>query len=335
MASKTGSIKLPVAVKTQGESQRDTIINIVPGSELGSANKFRWLVRPILPVGLTIVAGDRGSGKTALCMDAAVGVAGGSTILGRFAAEEPGKVLYISPGAGLASIKTRLDLLEASKKAIRNLDFITREDRPGFLLGEGERMLRRTLKGGGYRLLVFDTLVPLVSDGTRAVTDLCFGYAEALLLRRLADDFGIAIFASIHTGKYWGKWPGDFRLEKVIDSDFSGLMDTCIVIQRIRNRRAGFFHLTSKSTKSLTFRALFDSGKWKYLRDYQELTPKELMLLNYLKTGSYMTDDLADFLGTGYEAAERQVLKLCDKGYAYFHMDEGWAVVPHGLTKTD
>lgn len=156
-----------------------------------------WVVRGLLPVGLTLLAGRPKVGKSWLGLQLAQAVATGGMFLG--AQVDVGSVLYLAledPPRRLAE-RARLQGWVALRASC---DFVTvgglRDI--GFLNKGGSRELVALVAANGYRLLIIDTLSRAISGDLNDAREMTQALAP---LQAMAHEYGCAVVLVDHFNK--------------------------------------------------------------------------------------------------------------------------------------
>lgn len=163
---------------------------------LADPNTEEWLLRDHLPVGgLVVLAGEGGSGKGWIALSMAEAVASGESWLGRFAAQEAGRVVYVDAERGRRRTHSRLrDIAAATGRAAPDVVFVFR---PATLDGAHIRALLRRERPA---LLVIDSLSRMLPAGT---SDADNDAMSAVLgeLHAIAEETGVCILVVHHFRK--------------------------------------------------------------------------------------------------------------------------------------
>ena len=103
-------------------------LKVVNGLDIFNKNipPLRWIVKPILHEGTTLLSGDPKVGKSFLALQIAIAVAGSAShVFGSLDVELHGQVLYLALDDGSERrIQERLQALGADEETVKNIDFI-------------------------------------------------------------------------------------------------------------------------------------------------------------------------------------------------------------------
>lgn len=157
-----------------------------------------WLLRDMIPEGLTLLAGKPKLGKSWLALQLGYGVAAGNEVLGR--PVDQGAVLYAALEDNPRRLKSRLQKsVPPFAEWPENLSFVTewpRLDDGG--LGKLETWAAHERNA---RLLIVDTLATVRSSGNSKDSQYQSDYAALRGLHKLANDTGLSIIAVHHVRK--------------------------------------------------------------------------------------------------------------------------------------
>lgn len=186
---------------------------------------IRWIVKDLVPAGLTILASPPKFGKSWLAMDLCLSVAEGKRFLGFQTVR--GGCLYLALEDSARRLKSRMERLLGSAQAPGNFDFAT--DAP-FLKDGLTQTLERYLQGSpALSLIVLDTLQKVRGlSGGRDV----YGqdYADIGALKRFADQHNIALLVVHHLRKAGDDADPFARIAGT--NGLSGAADTMLVLSK-------------------------------------------------------------------------------------------------------
>lgn len=185
-----------------------------------------WVVRDLLPEGLTILAGKPKIGKSWLALDIACRVATGGELLGRPA--EAGGVLYAALEDNKRRLKSRLQKSTPSQKEWPDMLHMATEW-PRLDQGGLDALDTCLGRARDTRLVIIDTLAT-VKPVSRARDQQYQSDYDALRgLHGLANDFGIAIVVIHHLRKAESDDPFDAVSGS---TGLTGAADATLVLQR-------------------------------------------------------------------------------------------------------
>lgn len=244
---------------TETQSFADILSKDIPEPE--------WAVENLIPVGLTILAGPPKLGKSWLCLSICVAKAIGGKVLGEFNAK-PGGVLYLALEDTERRFQGRLKMTLARKGPPRNAHFVN--SWPNYEAG-GLLALRRWLDTHtDVKLVVIDTLAKIRSQPTGNGNAYYHDYEAVSELKRIADEYDIAVTVVHHTRKLESSDPID---QISGTTGLTGSADTLAVL--------------TKSTASGMDGVLYTRG-----RDVEE---QEIALKFNKESGCWTSQGNADF----------------------------------------
>lgn len=172
--------------------------------DLMNRPRKRFLVPGILPIGVSILYGGSGAGKTGLAVNLSIAVASGSSFLEQQI--DPGGVLYVA-AEDYEGVKERLIAAsfatdhepEDLKISIveRPKDALTSEAGKDIILAEAGRLVAEAQTK--VRLIVVDTLA--ASFGEKSQDDASYANAFMNNLETISRSMGCAVLAVHHTAK--------------------------------------------------------------------------------------------------------------------------------------
>lgn len=188
-----------------------------------------WVVSDYICEGLTLFAGKPKIGKSWLGLDIAIAVARGGYTLGDKLCKG-GNVLYAALEDNKRRLQRRMRKLCGSAAWPENLSFVT--EMP-LLDAGGVDWLKRWLKQvKSPRLIIIDTLAKVRSPKGKNDSIYEADYKCLSELKKLADDFGVAIIVAHHVRKQ----SADDPLDTVSGTTgLTGAVDTTIVLNRDNN----------------------------------------------------------------------------------------------------
>jgi len=206
-----------------------------------------WYADRMVTPGLVLVVAKKSMGKTAFLLQLADAIAEGNEFLGM--KTEKTKVLYVS---------FELDEHDLNERFRR---MIPRSENASILFtwpaGDDAIPTAEKAIADGFRVLIFDTLLPLLpADPTWKLNE----YADTgfyLDWRLLGKKNDTAIIASWHTGK---TDRDDFFLSPIGSTGMVGQADSLISIDRKREDTAGKFFIGGNHTANFSIPFEFENG---------------------------------------------------------------------------
>jgi hypothetical protein len=189
--------------KTNGQGKTDEKPSGQPVRMVGAddiANMtfapIKYVVPSILVEGLTLFAGKPKIGKSWLVLHAAMAVASGGFTLGEIHCKE-GDVLYCALEDGLRRLQSRMAKLGGG--AMRRLTFCY--EMPRLSVGGLAAIREWVACHPEARLIIIDTLAMVREPKKKDETTYDADYQAVLELRKLANEFGLAIVVIHHLRK--------------------------------------------------------------------------------------------------------------------------------------
>jgi hypothetical protein len=276
----------------------------------------RWAVEGIVPEGLTILAGKPKLGKSWLALGLALAVADGGKALG-YVDVAPGAVLCLALEDTRRRLKGRLEeiIRQQGQQSLDRLTFARewpRLDKGGWLA------LREWLTDHKEaRLVIVDTwpkLKPLRKRGADPYEE---DYAHGADLKRLADEFGVAILALAHCRKLGATDP----LEEVSGTlGLTGAADAVLVLRRERGQHDAALYVTGRDVEEQELALSWDPRfkSWSVLGEASEyrVNKERQEVLNLLhKLGKpCKPGDAAMMLGKSRDTTKKLFWRMAEAG---------------------
>lgn len=234
---------------------------------------LRWTWREFLPEGLAVLGGPPKLGKSWLCYQLALSVAGGADLFGQDTAASDVLMLALEDGERRA--QSRLGRLAMG--APERLHFAYEWPR---MDKGGAEEIERWCQGRKHPLVLVDTLQKLRPPGVRGANAYEADYAFTAELHRLAHRLGITLLAVLHMRK-GGANDADW-LEGISGSVGNvSAADTILALKRPRGDASAFIHVTGRDVAEAELALRFDGGRWSCLGDAAQvrMTERERAIL--------------------------------------------------------
>jgi RecA-family ATPase len=244
---------------------------------------LRFVLKDLLTrPSLTLLCGRPKIGKSWLALQIALAVAHGQRLLGRFAAESPGKICYLALEEPPSRTSLRLQRLTSGRdEALANIRFCYRINP---LLSGGAMQLNEFLTANPCVLVIVDTLLAFVrqNDHRDAVRS---DYQEIDLLRQISvkHDCGIVVIHHLR------KATADYALDAVVGT--SGVTAACDAVWTLRRLANGetLLDLTGRDVEATQYGLRLQTEDidfgWKLVSEGPEaaLSPERTEILDLLK----------------------------------------------------
>lgn len=221
---------------------------------------LQWIVRDILPEGLSLLAGKPKLGKSLLALSLALGICQGGFVLGKIAVEQ-GQVLYLDIESNKRRLQSRTqrqmgDILATLPKSV----FFASLKWPRADQG-GITHLEQWIKDHpAVRLIIIDTwgsFGPRPSGKARSLYE--EQYDSFTPLRDLANTHHIAILGIVHARKMAS--PDDVLDEISGTTGIAASVNSVLIMKRERGQHEAVIHVTGHDIEEETAYALnFDQA---------------------------------------------------------------------------
>ncbi len=274
-----------------------------------------WIVRGILPEGVTILAGKPKLGKSWLAYGLGVAVASGGVALGSKPVER-GEVLYLALEDNRRRLQKRLKKLLNGGTAPAGLHIAT--DWPRMDEGGAEALEEWLGEHPDARLVVVDILKK-VRPRVSAQRSVYEGDYEALeAMQKTAGEYGIGILVVHHLRKMGASDPLD---EISGSTGLSGGADGILVLKRDRGRADAYLHVTGREIEEeaeLALRWDANLASWALAGDAEEYRRSEergAILEALRESGGPMSPkEVADELEKNPSTVRTLLRKMADAG---------------------
>jgi RecA-family ATPase len=222
-----------------------------------------WAIPGLICEGLNLLGGPPKLGKSWFALDMAVKIANGDKVLGCIDTE-PGPVLYLAlEDTGRRLQARRTVQLDAGGKPAPNVTYVT--ECPPMGQGGEQVLTDWLLENPDAKLVVIDTFQKIRGNptiaGSSAYAD---DYAAAARIKKIADDFAVAIVLVHHVRKQGHE---DWQSTVSGTNGLTGAMDAILVLERARGEAEAILHVTGRDVPEADYAMRFDagSGTWEKL----------------------------------------------------------------------
>jgi len=317
-------------------SERIPRLEIVNGYDIFMKDlpPLKWIAKPILHEGATLLSGDPKVGKSFLALQVAIAVAGDyENVCGTFEIGLHGPVLYLALDDGSERrIQDRLRQLGANETAVRNIDFVYQRTLPSLSQGF-DKIIDSELTKRGYVMVVLDTLGTVLDANPSKSQIYRAEYQEAIKLQKLAQKHGICLLILHHTNKGEGRDPvsrasGSHGLTGAVDSVMILTTKDGIGMLQARPR-------DGEESEHRLQRA--ESGGWQAVQGTAvppgKLSPipihtKETeAVISLLKDGPKSSVEIAERLSVAKDTARKRLERIAQRGKIWKNPDGKYELI--------
>ncbi len=280
---------------------------------------INYVVKGLLPIGLTILAGRPKVGKSFLSLDLAYAVSTGRKFMGKFKTTKA-TTLTIS--------------CEESKRIINSRT----KDMPAFpdnalminkapIVGKGFSTFIRKVKKNypNLKLVIVDTVIHILPPNKSNNNEYSFLYPILSEIHNLAHELSVAIVMTYHLKKANAMTQGGNVFDEILGSTvFQGASDCLIVIKRKPDEKEGQFYFTGREVKGGVFDAIFHKKKW----EFDGITPigkgndNDMIIAKVIGNDSLTFTAIAKKTGLNHTTLSRRL----KKNPAFIKKDKRWSI---------
>jgi hypothetical protein len=312
--SRNGIVDYEV-LKPEGESK----LKLISAKELQKMvlPPIRWIIKNLLPEGLTILAARPKTGKSFLAQNASLSVARGTKALGFFETEKA-DVLYIALEDNFRRIQDRMNNIiqnEIEKTAPDNLYYLEEnKDLPKLNDGGIEELQKLVKDRPEIKLIVVDTFGRTIADKRRRDNNSYRAdYEMASNLQEFAIQNHICVLLIHHTKKMQEE---DVFNEISGTSGITGAMDTMFVLKK--KGKGGKLYVTGRDVKDIEYNLVFDENIccWNVVEEEVNTTAERKEIYEMIKsTGREMkTGEIAELLDKTVPNISKMLGKMLKDG---------------------
>jgi hypothetical protein len=226
----------------------------------------RWVVRGLVPVGLTLLTGKAKIGKSWLALGFSIAVANGTAALG--AKCERGDVLHLALEDMPRRFKDRMHKILADAEAPDQANVYFRWERVE--KGGLTSMESWLASHPDARLIVIDTLALMRPRRAQGGNQYLGDYDDIRALKKIADKFNVGIVVVHHLRKAGAIDPVD---EVSGTMGLSGAADSLLILKRPRKENRGTLVITGRDVAERELAVQFDpgAGTWTVLGEAHEV----------------------------------------------------------------
>lgn len=216
-----------------------------------------WIIRGIIPEGLTLLVAPPKAGKSWLVYALALARAMGGQVLGQQITQGP--VLYLALEDGFRRLQDRgRTLLAPGESLPENLEYIIRFEADEIVT----EVIRKWINvhKGENPLVVIDTLGRVKPSAKPGASAYEHDYAVIGALKRLVDDEPGSAMVLVHHDR---KAASEDFVDAVSGTNgIAGAADTTVVIRRARTEGDAVLSVTGREVAEAEYAATFNAGHW-------------------------------------------------------------------------
>lgn len=234
----------------KGAAQRDPLADIESAADLVRREfpEPKWVVPGLIPSGLTLFAGKSKAGKSWFALQTATDTA-----------RQQGDVLYLALEDTKSRLQQRILMQCESVEAVPSrLGVVGQSGWTRLDLGGLNKLREWLVTHPGAVLIIIDTLAKVKPPSKRNGNAYEDDYAALTGLKKLADEFDLAIIVVHHLRKMPD--PDDPFNEISGTTGLTGCADTIMVLQRPRQGNIADLHVTGRDVEAQQRSMTWDPG---------------------------------------------------------------------------
>jgi hypothetical protein len=274
----------------------------------------KWIIKDLLPQGLTLLSGLPKCGKSWLAMEFSIAIASGRDALAWYATEQ-GSVIHLAHEDSDSLFVHRLKMLLQGNSCPTEAFFIPKfKERTAAL----DYITAYAAETSNLRLIVIDTLQRVRGAQGKGQTLYSFDYDAVAPYVDLAANMGVAILVIHHDRKQ----DDDQHLNRVSGSTaLTGAADNIMSLTSDHKAGTGQLEITGRYVEPQQIAMRFDSctGQWTWT-DSSEKAKKEIsqqrreVVLKLKEYGPLYPRDIADLLGKKSPTIRKLLLEMKKRG---------------------
>ncbi|WP_161780332.1 AAA family ATPase [Deinococcus sp. RL] len=277
----------------------------------------QFVVKDLLPVGLSMLAGAPKLGKSWASLDLALSVAHGRPFLGRDT--DQGSVLYLALEDTPRRLQDRLRLLgvldATSELPLEFWTEVAAVDEGGL------EALRRWLAGAERPRLIIVDVWGRFSPRTPTAKNEYDHITHTLQpLQALAAQYGVAVLLIHHVRKSSGEGTASDPFDQILGSRaLTSNMDTTMMLTRTRMQQDAVLNITGRDVEESQLALTFDKATYRWQPTDRPLvpafTPERQQVLDAVAAGFKSAQTIADHLGKTRTAVQNHLAPLVQEGH--------------------
>ncbi|MBL1121407.1 MAG: hypothetical protein D8M26_00795 [Ignavibacteriae bacterium] len=301
------------------EPERKSKLKLVTARELQKMDlpPIRWVIKNLLPEGLSILAARPKTGKSFLAQNISLSITRGAKALAFFETEQS-SVLYIALEDNFRRIQDRINNIiqnEIEKVAPDNLYYLEEnKDLPKINDGGIEELQKLIIDEPEIKLIIVDTLGRTIADKRRNDNNSYRAdYEIASKLQEFAIQNHICVLLIHHTKKVQEE---DVFNEISGTSGITGAMDTMLVLKK--KGKSGKLYVTGRDVKDVEYNLIFDETIccWNVVEEEINTTAERKEIYDLIKSSGreMKTGEIAELLGKTVPNVSKMLGKMLKDG---------------------
>lgn len=323
----------PVEKKTIKEK-----FNILTFAEIEQmeVNPINWVVPDLLPVGLTVLAGDPKAGKSFIAQNLSYAVATGGLVFGKFPTNQ-GDVLHLGLEDPLGRFKARMLAMQKESGVSPTAGNFTRTWN---IMPQGLDDLKLWIdQADNPRLIIIDTLEKFRGQSERKLSGNAYSldYRDMGAIQKIALENNIGVVVIHHLTKVsvsdpMGKVSGSYGI--------SGAADMVFVFSRSsRDKMSGKLRSMGRDTADAVYDLEWsdDNGVWMCQQyamneNANQLSDKIMCVFREARGTKFKVSDISDGVGVSRHLAQEELKELIrhelltvsfENDCCYYQLNEG------------
>ncbi|MPY99444.1 MAG: AAA family ATPase [Actinophytocola sp.] len=220
-----------------------------------------WAVPSVIAEGVNVLAGPPKAGKSWLALGLGLAVASGGRAFDSIDVDA-GPVLYLALEDTPRRLQERMGSLLQGSSAPAGLTLDLQC--PALPGGGVEQIADWIERNPDARMVIIDVFAKVRGNAAPSVQAYDADYAAVSRVKRIADDYGIAIVLLHHVRKAGAE---DFLAEVSGTHGIAGAADAVLVLKRSRGEAVGALHVTGRDIHETDYALSFDddTGAWTML----------------------------------------------------------------------
>jgi RecA-family ATPase len=301
-------------VDQANEQEIDYGFKTISGYQIGHTEykPVHFVVKGLIPEGLTVLAGKPKLKKSFLMLDAALSVATGEDFLNTFETAK-GSVLYFALEDSEKRIKDRIKLLGYDFNELKNINFVFKT--PNMDSGFCEGLEKYLNDNKDVKLAIVDTYIKIKSMSRSGQNVYEQDSKIAGRLKEIADKYNIALVIITHLKK--GS-ESDFIDEISGSIGLPGTADSVLHLSGTRLSPKRTLKITGRDIEENTFnlKCKPDNGvKFIVTKQLERLPEKQAIVYKFIKenSGKFTTKEIAESFNMNPETLRTHLRRLKEK----------------------